>query len=429
MTSSAAGVRALERDGSTSEPKRLLSFEFVLLSAVSFFGFCNIAVFYSFFSYLEKIGVPAEWRGFLLGLEPMAAFVLRPVAIAFLHAGNALRALVLSLVMIAVALCSYAFTTSLAGLAALRLFHGAAFVFLVSSILTLIVHFIPKEKSGQGFGILSVATLLPYAVMPFVTEALLPRTGDEAIIYAWISLFALPALILTLCCGKRIRAALGGVDSAVMRRPVANEFLLNVRRADVLLLIGVNLLIYYCHSTVFFFMKSLALQMGAGNVGVFFPIYTLAMIVVRVCGGVYFDKVNQLRTIEVFMALLAGFFLVFAHAASAEAFYVLAGTYGLCLGIVLPLLNSTMFRISPPRFRGVNTNLALFSMDAGFFLGPFAGGALLAAGCPPTRLLDVCAGLVCLALVLVVVLERISRRETRDTGCADPVARGVPGEE
>ena len=60
MTSSAAGVRALERDGFTSEPKRLLSFEFVLLSAVSFFGFCNISVFYSFFSYLEKIGVPAE---------------------------------------------------------------------------------------------------------------------------------------------------------------------------------------------------------------------------------------------------------------------------------------------------------------------------------------------------------------------------------
>jgi len=429
MTPSAAGVPVIERDGSMSEPKRLLSFEFVLLSAVSFFGFCNIAVFYSFFSYLEKIGVPAEWRGFLLGLEPMAAFALRPVAIAFLHAGNALRALVFSLVMIAIALCSYAFTKSLPGLAVLRLFHGTAFVFLVSSILTLIVHFIPKERSGQGFGILSVATLLPYAVMPFVTEALLPRTGNEALIYAWISLFALPALILLLSCGKRIRAALDGVDSDVMRRPVASEFLLNVRRAVVLLLIAVNLLIYFCHSTVFFFMKSLVVQMDTGSAGVFFPICTMTMIVVRVCGGMYFDKVNQLRSIEIFMALLAGFFLVFTHAASAEAFYVLAGSYGLCLGVVLPLLNSTMFRISPPRFRGVNTNLALFSMDAGFFLGPFAGGALLAAGCPPTRLLDVCAGFVCLALVLVVVLERISRRETNNAGCADPVAGGAPGEE
>jgi MFS family permease len=412
-----------------SEPKKLLSFEFVLLNAVSFFGFCNIAVFYSFFTYLQRIDIAPEWRGFLLGLEPMAAFALRPVAIAFLHAGNALRTLVLSLVMIAVALCSYAFTTSLAGLVVLRLFHGAAFVFLVSSIMTLIVHFIPREKSGQGFGILSVAMLLPYAVMPSMTEALLPRVHDEAHIYAWISVLAVPGVVLLLSAGRRMRAALGRLDSAVKRRPTLGEFLVNVRQVDVLLLLAVNLLIYFCHATVFFFMKSLAVQMDVGNVGIFFPIYTLAMIAVRVCVGTYFDKVNQLRSAEIFMVLLAGFFLVFSHTTSAGSFYALAGYYGFCLGIVLPLLNATLFKVSFPQFRGVNTNLALFSMDAGYFLGPFAGGALLAGGHSPTALLSICAGFVSLALVLIVVLEQVSKRDAKKAGLADVTRRGVAGEE
>lgn len=412
-----------------SEPKKLLSFEFVLLNAVSFFGFCNIAVFYSFFSYLQRIDIAPEWRGFLLGLEPMAAFALRPVAIAFLHAGNALRTLVLSLVMIAVTLCSYVFTRSLAGLVVLRLFHGAAFVFLVSSIMTLVVNFIPKEKSGQGFGILSVAALVPYAVMPYLTEALLPRVRDEAHVYAWISIFAVPGLIVLLTAGRRIRAALAGVDPAAMRRPTAGEFLLNIRRVDVLLLLAVNLLVYFCHATVFFFMKSLAVQMDVGDVGIFFPIYTLAMIAVRVCGGPYFDKVNQLRSIGIVMALLVGFFLVFGHAASAGSFYALAGYYGLCLGIALPLLNATVFKISPPQFRGVNANLCLFAMDAGYFLGPFAGGALLAAGRPPTALLGVCAGFVGLALVLIVALEQVSRRDANRTGLAGAGHGSVAGED
>ena len=56
---------------------KLFTYEFLMLNLVIFFSFCNMAVFYSFFDYLDRIGIPAHWRGFLVGLEPMSAFVLR----------------------------------------------------------------------------------------------------------------------------------------------------------------------------------------------------------------------------------------------------------------------------------------------------------------------------------------------------------------
>ena len=56
----------------------------------------------------------------------------------------------------------------------LRIVHGAAFVLLTSVVIALVVNFIPTEKSGQGFSTLSVATMIPYAVIPPVTEALPP---------------------------------------------------------------------------------------------------------------------------------------------------------------------------------------------------------------------------------------------------------------
>ena len=53
----------------TTIPKPLLSMEFVLLAGISFFAFCNMAVFYGFYDYLETIGIPVEWRGVLLDLD------------------------------------------------------------------------------------------------------------------------------------------------------------------------------------------------------------------------------------------------------------------------------------------------------------------------------------------------------------------------
>ena len=81
----------------TPDNKKLFTFEFFSLNLVIFFAFCNMAVFYSFFSYLERIDIPAEWRGFLVGLEPMSAFVLRLAAVPMLHVGNAATAMLIAL--------------------------------------------------------------------------------------------------------------------------------------------------------------------------------------------------------------------------------------------------------------------------------------------------------------------------------------------
>lgn len=53
----------------TQSPK-LYSAEFISLIFILFFGFCNMSVFYSFYSYLERLGISPEWRGILVGSSP-----------------------------------------------------------------------------------------------------------------------------------------------------------------------------------------------------------------------------------------------------------------------------------------------------------------------------------------------------------------------
>lgn len=383
----------------------LFSFEFISLVFVSFFAFCNMAVFYGFYSYLGQIGIPVEWRGFLVGLEPMTAFALRLVLVPLVHAGNAVVVMLGALVMLVMVLNAYTWAMTIETLAVLRIWHGAAFVLLVSAGMALVVQFIPKEKSAQGFGVVSLAALIPYAVMPVLAERLLGSGISESRVYAIISVMALPGIVLLASIRRRVEARLGERDQAIMQRPSARELKENLRERDVLLLLAVNALIYFSHASVFYFMKNRFQFLGFVDVGGFFTVSSVVMIAVRVLGGGLLDRLSKARATSVFLVVLAVLFVLFSRVASPLWFTVLAGLYGLCLGVILPLLNAAMFAVSPSHLRGVNTNLSLFMMDAGYFLSPYLGGALLAGGWPVAALFQICTLLLLMAVACVGLLR------------------------
>lgn len=76
--------------------------------------------------------------------------------------------------------------------------------------------------------------------------------------------------------------------------------------------------------------------------------------------------------------------------------------YGVGIGAATPLLNGLMFVVSKPEYRGLNTNLMLEMVDAGFILGPVAGGLAVAGGVGQLPILMGCAGAAILAALLMI---------------------------
>ncbi len=354
--------------------------EFLLLSGISFFAFCNIAVFYGFYSYLGQIGIPVEWRGLLVGLEPFTAFVLRLLLIPLISVANATRVLLVGLLLLVMTLLSYQWALSVPSLIPLRILHGATFVLLVSASITLVVQLIPEERSAQGFSLFSLSTLLPYALMPPLAEWLLPYVTSAAQIYAGVSLLAIPAILLLLVGGRRLAAVVAGLDLSLTQRPSRQQLQENLRRPEVILLLLVNLCFYLCYSTVFYFMKDFAGQLDDPDVGLFFILSTATLILTRLTGNLVLDRFWKLPLLRICTLSLALCLFALAQTDSGAGMSLLAVLYGLCLGVGLPLLNAVLFMASPPALRGVNANLSLFMMDAGFFLSPWVGGTFLAAG-------------------------------------------------
>ncbi len=373
----------------------LWTFEFAALSAIVLLGFCNLSIFYSFNNYLVRLGVPAHTRGLLLGLEPMTAFILRPILSPALHAGNGIRWMQVGLLTVAAALLSYPLASWVPALALVRIIHGAGFVTLVSAAAALLVYFIPAERSAEGYAVFSVSSQLPYALMPLLVEGLLPVAGSEAYVYAGAAVLALPPLGLLTLLRARLAARLRSAGSIRTTRPTLAELRRNLEERAVRGLLAINLLLFLAHTTVFFFMKDFCLALGGGDVGFFFTISSAVIIAVRLLGGRLLNRVPKRPALGLSMGGLALAFFWLSRLGSPHFLYLLAAGYGLCLGVIMPLLNAAIFLASRPDMRGLNSNLMLFMMDAGFFLAPILSGALLAAGHSVAWLFGLC-GVLCL---------------------------------
>ncbi|MDR3641095.1 MAG: MFS transporter [Humidesulfovibrio sp.] len=391
------------------DPARLMSFEFMAVCAISVLAFSNIAIFYGFYSYLTDLGIAPAWRGPLLALEPLTALIVRPFLGRYLTLQNSVRFMRVGMALATAALMSYPFATSIPLLACVRVLHGMGFVTVVTGLMGTLVAVLPREKTAQGFGLFSVTILLPYAIMPPFVEVLLPHLASHGEAYALAAPLMLPAFLLLVPLGRRTCALAAALPASHLERPGWDEVRAALRSAGVLLLVAANFCLVAAHAIVFFFMRDFATGLGASNPGAFFTCSNAATIAVRVLGGRILDRMNKGLALQLTFLALAVLVPLFAYAGLPMVLLALAALYGTGMALTMPLVNSSMMAISPPRLRVYNANLLMIAVDAGFFVGPFVGGAIMAADLGHSVLFAVSGAIMLAAGVCVRPVARVMR--------------------
>jgi len=359
------------------EPKKLLSFEFIGLCLVTFLSCCNITVFYNLFNYLESLGIPPEWRGLVIGIYPLTAMLLYLVASPFMNTDNAPRTMLLGIaILIASGLC-YFYVHSFWGLIALRMFNGAGQFCLSAGAMALFVAVIPPEKSGQAFGLYSVAILAAYGGGPAIMDSLAAFIPTPPHGYAAATLSLLPAVWIILQIRRRRNMRLQAA-SQTAHLPAWTDVRDNLSQLPVALLLLLNMSYFANWSSLFFLFKGFAQQQGLANVGAFFTVQMGLMIVIRLLAGRLFDRVNKVGLVGASFIIVAAGHLAMDHLPGVWGVPLVGAIFGLGMGMGYPAINGLMFEVSAAHFRSLNANLMLFAVQAGFFIGPVIGGALVA---------------------------------------------------
>ncbi len=347
--------------------------EFILLNVVLGSAAAVMALFFQFHDHLRMLGIDPRWYGFLLGADSITGIVLQPFLSPYLHGGNAKKACAAGISVMAVSLLLYSFAMTPLTIACVRIIHGTGFVVLIAAVMALFASHIPPEKSGESIGIISITRLIPYALIP---PAVVYLTGGSfgfasicTIVAGIVILFLVPLLFVRPLPEDR-----GGPEKGAGLKGLAED----VRSGPVMKLLAVNVIFYSAYTLLFFFFKDFGTQRGMRNPGYFFTVAMVAMIIVRLAGSRYFDRMNKARVCAFSMGILAICHAAILVSRGPAAFLCLAAAFGVLWGVGIPLLFALVFDISEPRFRGLNLNLSLVMMQAGFFVGPLAGGFILA---------------------------------------------------
>ncbi|MDA8407671.1 MAG: MFS transporter [Deltaproteobacteria bacterium] len=396
-----------------TEPNKLFTFEFFGLCMVAFLAICNVSVFYNLFNYLQTLGIPTGLCGLVIGAYSLTAMVLYLLGSPFLNRTNAPRVMLLGMLLMIVSGTGYLFVHSFYGLILLRIINGAGQFCTSGGVMALFVSVIPLEKSGQAFGLYSVAILLGYAGVPAIMDALAPFIPSPPYGYAAATVSLAPAAWIVL----RIRRRHGQSSRTEQRGqlPTWADISVNVFQLPVALLLLLNMSYFSNWSSLFFLFKGFAQQQGLTNVGAFFTVQMVSMIVIRLLGGRMFDVIDKVWLVGICFIIVGLGHLTLDHLPGLWAVPFVGVLFGVGMGLGYPAINGLMLQISAPHFRSLNANLMLFAVQAGFFLGPVLGGALVANwNYHGYFLASSCLAFVAAALSVALAMSSASRRFSGD---------------
>lgn len=363
-----------------NQPKgRLFTREFILLFLMAMCSNSFIAVYYCFEQWLDTIGVSPDWRGVLLSSLFAMLLVFRPITSIIMLKHGKLWPMAIALAVSALVMLSYPFVPhqyAVPVVMALRLIQGVALAVYLAGTISVLVECIPPGQSAKGFALFSLTTLLPYSIIPAVSEELIPLVGGEGHLFAWMATLAAPSFLMIFLMRKKLKKP--EIDPAQDSGKARKNLFHSITHS------GLGFVYLACTGfgittiLAIFFMKGLAAINGE-HAAWFFSTYSLTIILVRVLGSQLMDTLPRHR-VSVFCSLvLAGVMACFAWS-PAGWFIPLSAVYGLSIGLLYPLLAAAIYDRSTLETRSVNSNVMMATFDASGMLGPILGGMVIAEG-------------------------------------------------
>lgn len=389
-------------DNPQKQPQKLFTRDFILLFLMAMCSNSYIAVYYCFEQWMEGLAIGANWRGILLSSLFAMIFLFRPVTSMVMIKHGKFWPMLISLIICTLVMVIYPFITpsdAIPMIFAIRIVQGIALAIYSACTVGVLVECIPPGQSARGFALFSLTMLLPYSIIPALSEKLLPLVGGEANLFANMAWLGLPSLLMVLLMARRLRKP--EITPKEAKAFSRKEMLHSITHSGLAFVYLGCLSFSMTTVLAIFFMKGLCTLTGE-HPAVFFSTYSLTIILVRVFGSHIMDTLPRHR-VSIICALILAFCMGgFANGSSAW-FLPLACIYGLGLGLLYPLLAAAVYDRSTPETRSINSNVMMATFDASGMLAPILGGFVISEGFGYRGVFDTAAIMVSICAICMAI--------------------------
>lgn len=259
-----------------------------------------------------------------------------------------------------------AFTISL--LLIMRSLHGIGFSATTNAAGTVISDIVPKKRLGEGIGYYGLSNTLSTAIGPALSIYLIQQFNYQ-VLFIVAGLIGLISIVCSLFITYEKRNPKIKVKSKQKRK--ISELLFEKTALPTGL---VTAFVYVAMGAALTFIPTFALSLGIVDIGLYFTVYSFALLFTRIVGGKLADKYGSSYVIIPGLFIMAGSFVVLAYASTLGGFIISGVLYGLGLGFVEPALNAVMIKLCPPDRRGAGNSTFFTAKDLG------SGGGAIALG-------------------------------------------------
>lgn len=342
-----------------------LDYFLLCLSSFLFFSSFNMII-PELPSYLSSLG-GEDYKGLIIALFTLSAGLSRPFSGKLADKIGRIPVMVFGAVVCIIASLAYPIVTSVAGFLFLRFMHGFSTGFTPTGTSAYVADIVPFNRRGEAMGIQSLFGSLGMAAGPATGGYIGSIWGIQPLFYtsaftAILSILILSRLKETVSQPEKFHAKLLKLnrDELIEKRVLAPSLVL--------------FLTIFSFGAVLTIIPDFSEHLGILNKGLFFAVFTLSSLGIRIVAGRASDKFGRIPVmlIATFFMALSMFLIGFSE--SKTMFLFAAVIFGCSVGMNSPTISAWTIDLSLDKFRGRALATMYIAMESGIGVGALISG-------------------------------------------------------
>jgi len=321
--------------------------------------------------YVQGMGAPPSQVGLVMGVFSLVTLSFRPFVGPLIDRVGRKPLMIFGSALYLLASLSYALSTSVPTLFLGRVIHGVGQAAFGIAYVTLAADLVPFSHRGQALSLIYLAPPAALMMGPPL-GALLLRRIDYALVFGISAALAGLGLLIALLIHEA-----SPLETRSRSESVGFLTVLRYRNlwAPCLLMIPMGL----AFGAVYTFLPLFGVERGIANVGPFFTLYGLTILLVRMPLGTLSDRIGRVRIIVPGVILVALSVLGLNAVHTTVSLMLMGSLFGLGFSGSWSLNNALVVDRVPLAVRGTALALAFAGFDLGNGVGSIALGYLAAA--------------------------------------------------
>lgn len=377
-----------------------LNFFILCISSFLFFASFNMII-PELPAYLTSLG-GEEYKGLIISLFTLTAGLSRPFSGKLADKIGRIPVMVFGAAVCFIVSLMYPLISSVAGFLLLRFIHGFSTGFTPTGTSAFVADIVPFNKRGEAMGIQSLFGSLGMAAGPALGGLIAANYGINPLFYtSAATAIASILIILRLKESVPVKEKLNLSHFKLKRHEIIEK--------RVWMPSSVLFLAVFSFGIVLTIIPDYSEFLGIKNKGLFFAVFTLSSLGIRIIAGKASDRYGRIPVLQVSTISMALAMLLIALSSTSTQLLLAGIVFGASVGMNSPTIAAWTIDLSLDQYRGRALATMYIALEAGIGIGAISSGFLFAnkaANFPLVFLSGAISALLAFVLLLFISRKR-----------------------